>query len=123
MDMKIAGLLVAGVSLALAACGSSSVTRTFVLTEPGNTTLEAVVTASSENLDLFKNDLAATEPSGAAFTTKDGDQHTLARVCSSSFQTPDGTANLAIFAAIAFPTTICQELVKLATTTPSASPS
>ena len=60
------------------------VTRTSVLTEPGNTTLEAVATASSEDADLFKSDLAATEPSSAAFTTKDGDQHTLPRVCESS---------------------------------------
>jgi len=118
--VRIAVLLVAGVGLGLAACGSdSTVTKTFVLAEPGNVTLEAVVTASSQNADLFKSDLASTEPPGAAFTARDGDQHTMPRVCASDFHTQNGTVHLAIFAASYFPTSICQELAQLGTSSPS----
>jgi hypothetical protein len=123
--VNIAVLLLAGVSLAVAACGSgstvpSTVTRTFVLTEPGNTTLEAVITTSHANADLIKSDLAATEPAGAAFSTLNGDAHTLPSVCASSFQTSHGPVHIAVFASVAFPPTICQQLVKLGTSTPSA---
>ena len=118
--MKIAVLLAAGVGLGLAACGSdSTVTKTFVLAEPGNATLEAVVTLSSQDADLFQRDLAATEPSGAAFSTKDGDQHTMPRVCESDFHTQHGAGHIAVFGGSFFPATICQELVQLGASTPS----
>lgn len=117
--MKMAAVVAAGVGLGLAACGSSTVTKTFVLSEPGNATLEAVVTSDSQDADLFQRDLAATEPSGATFSTKDGDQHSMPRLCESDFHTQHATGHITVFGASYFPASICQQLIQVATSTPS----